>query len=283
MKMKSDYTRTEVETCLSVIVELMTYLKKYRDHIVLVGGWVPYFLYKVMGEEKDKHIGSLDVDLVLNFLLIPEQDYETIADILKERGYENRRDRKGEIIPASYERTFIDKDNIKRIIQVDFLAPEYEGTAKSKRHQRIQEILARKSRGADLVFENFIEKEIEAQMPNGAMNKVRIKIANLCSIITMKGFAFDDRGSEKDAYDIYWLFKNHPRGKSGIIKDLSDMKLNKLVFQSLSLIKENFKSIDSLGPIAVANFLEPINDEEKEMLIRDAYETINRILNQLGI
>ena len=29
------------------------------------------------------------------------------------------------------------------------------------------------------------------------------------------------------------------------------------------------------------DFLEPIDDEEKEILIRDAYETINRILRYL--
>jgi hypothetical protein len=282
LKVKSLYTKGEVRACLSVIVELMTYLKKYRDHIVLAGGWVPYFLYGEI-EAKENHVGSLDVDLVLNFLLIPEQDYQTIADILKERGYKNRKDRKGNIIPASYERTFIDENNIERTVRVDFLAPEYGGTAKSKRHQRVQEILARKGRGADLVFDNCIEREIEARMPNGAMNKVKIKIANLCSIITMKGFAFNERSSEKDAYDIYWLFKNHPNGENGIIQEFSRMRHNKLVVQALFLIKEHFKNIDSLGPVAVANFLEPITDEEKELIIRDAFETINRIMEGLKI
>lgn len=283
MKVKSQYTKAEVKACLSVIVELMTHLKKYREHIVLAGGWVPYFLYGEAGIEEDRHIGSLDVDLVLNFLLIPEQDYQTIADVLEERGYKNRKDRKGNITPASYERTFIDEDNIERTVQVDFLAPEYGGTAKNKRHQRIQEILARKGRGADLVFNNCVEREIEARMPNGAVNKIKIKIANLCSIITMKGFALNERGSEKDAYDIYWLFKNHPEGENGIIQELSRMKHNKLVVQSLSFIKEHFKNIDSLGPVAVTNFLEPIGDEEKELIIRDAYETINRIMERLKI
>lgn len=283
MKVKSQYTKTETNACFSVIVELVTYLKKYRDHIVLVGGWVPYFLYGEHKTEEGKHVGSLDVDLALNFILIPEQDYQTISDILEERGYKYRKDRKGNIIRASYERNFIDENNLEHTVQVDFLASEYGGSSKDKRHQRIQEILARKGRGIDLVFENCCEREIEARIPNGAMNKIKIKVANFCSIIVTKGFAFYERGSEKDAYDIYWLFKNHPKGNKGIVRELSKMKDNKLVAESLRFIKERFSNLDSLGPIAVVNFLEPISDEEKEIIIRDSYETINRTMEYLKI
>jgi len=61
------------------------------------------------------------------------------------------------------------------------------------------------------------------------------------------------------------------------------LKNNKLVSGSLRFIKERFKNLDSLGPIAVCNFLELIDDEEKEILIRDAFETINRIMKYLQI
>jgi len=56
------------------------------------------------------------------------------------------------------------------------------------------------------------------------------------------------------------------------------MKGNKLVAESLDLIRERFRNLDSLGPVAVANFLEPLDDEEREIIIRDSYETINRLL-----
>ncbi len=283
MKAKSQYTSAQTNACVSVIVELITYLHKYSKHIVLVGGWVPYFLYDNYKTEKMNHVGSLDVDLALNFLLIPEQDYQTITDILNERGYKNRKDRIGKIIQASYERTFLDESNIEQTVQVDFLAAEYGGLGKKRRHQKIQEILARKGRGIDLVFDNCVEREIVARIPNGAVNKVKIKVANLCSIIATKGFAFYERGSEKDAYDIYWLFRNHPEEEKGIIQELSKMKGNELVAESLDLIKERFRNIDSLGPVAVANFLEPMDDEEREIIIRDSYETINRIMKYLHI
>lgn len=116
MKLKSQYSSVETNAYFSIIVELMTYLKKYSHNIVLVGGWVPYFLYGDLKAKEQKHVGSLDVDLALNFLLISEQNYQTIADILEERGYKNRKDRKGNIMPASYERTFTDENNNEKII-----------------------------------------------------------------------------------------------------------------------------------------------------------------------
>jgi len=178
MKLKSQYSSAKTNSCFSIIVELMTYLKKYSHNIVLVGGWVPYFLYGDIKAEEQKHVGSLDVDLALNFLLIPEQDYQTIADILEERGYKNRKDRKGNIIHASYERTFADGNNKEQTVQVDFLASEYGGSNRNKRHQRIQDMLARKGRGIDLVFESCVERELEARMPHGARNKIKLKVAN---------------------------------------------------------------------------------------------------------
>jgi hypothetical protein len=283
MKTASLYADAQVNACFSVIVELMTYLKKYGSHIILVGGWVPYFLYGEINEKSKKHVGSLDVDLALNFILIPEQDYQTIADILEERGYVNRKDRRGNIINASYERTFTDENNREHTVQVDFLASEYGGSSKNKRHQRIQEILARKGRGVDLVFENCVEREIEARMPNRAINKVKIKVADLCAIMVMKGFALQERGSEKDAYDIYWLIKNHPQGETGVIQELQNMKSNKLVSEALFYVRDTFEKVESIGPVAVANFLEPVSEEEREILTRDAFETVNRVMKMLEI
>lgn len=68
MVTKADYVKDEVETCLSVMVELMTLLREFNDDIVLVGGWVPYFLFR---DKKDKHTGSLDIDVALNFKKSP--------------------------------------------------------------------------------------------------------------------------------------------------------------------------------------------------------------------
>jgi hypothetical protein len=85
MVTRSDYPKDEVEACLSVLVEFITLLGEFKDSIVLVGGWVPYFLIE---EGKQEHTGSLDIDAALDFKSISSETYSTILNLLKERGYE---------------------------------------------------------------------------------------------------------------------------------------------------------------------------------------------------
>jgi len=105
MKLKSEYSTREIEACVIVMRELFTYLKPYRNQIVLVGGWVPYFLlekYTPPGSEYDQHVGSLDIDIALDAFSIPTDAYKTILEILNERGFYHRKDNLGKDIPTSF-------------------------------------------------------------------------------------------------------------------------------------------------------------------------------------
>jgi len=84
MVVRDDYSKKEVDGCLSVLVELMTILGEFRDNMVLVGGWIPYFL---MEKNRHEHVGSLDIDIALDFQKISDDTYKTILQLLKSRGY----------------------------------------------------------------------------------------------------------------------------------------------------------------------------------------------------
>jgi hypothetical protein len=122
---------------------------------VLIGGWVPYFLLKKYKypEEYDQHVGSFDIDVALDAFSIPTDAYKTILEILNERGFYHRKDNLGKDIPASFLKKIIFKDEEEIEVQIDFLAPEYGGAPKKRRHQVIQDMLARKGRGTDIVFD----------------------------------------------------------------------------------------------------------------------------------
>ena len=134
--------------------ELFLYLKPYRNQIALIGGWVPYFLlekYKHPGDHAP-HVGSLDIDIALDAFSIPETAYKTILEILSGRNIHQRKDALGREIPASYVKKVILANGKEIEVRIDFLAPEYGGTPKKRRHQIVQEMLARKGRGTDIVF-----------------------------------------------------------------------------------------------------------------------------------
>ena len=63
MVTQRDYSAELVKAAHSVLLELFHLFGEYREHIVLVGGWVPEFLFS---KHDTHHVGSIDVDLALN-------------------------------------------------------------------------------------------------------------------------------------------------------------------------------------------------------------------------
>jgi len=274
MVTKFNYEKKEVDICLSVIVEIMTILGEYRDSIVLVGGWVPYFLIE---DKKEAHIGSIDIDLALDFNVISDSAYRTILELLEKRGYE-----KGSQ-PFIFTRSIKYKDGNTYTIEIDFLSGEYSGTGKSHRTQKIQDINARKARGCDLVFQDNLTVSIKNPMPDGSLNQISIKLANAIPFLVMKGMALWDRYKEKDAYDIYFIIKNYPGGLEELAKTFKYVKSNKLVQEGLGKILTKFDSIDAVGPTWLVKFLDIEDDEEIDRIKRDVYERVNILMEKLGI
>ena len=68
------FEENEANRSQAVLLEIMTILGSYREHIYLVGGWAPYFLLKLFQRPEDtfEHVGSIDIDLVIDFTQIEE-------------------------------------------------------------------------------------------------------------------------------------------------------------------------------------------------------------------
>jgi len=271
---RSDYKKDEVEICLSVMVELMTLLGPYRDHLVLVGGWVPYFLFP---EKKQEHTGSLDIDIALDFRNISDNAYRTILQLLQGRQYQQ-----GEQ-PFIFYRTIETKPGVTVTVEIDLLAGEYGGTGRTHRTQQIQDVRARKARGCDLVFQNNVSIKLHERMPDGAQNEVTIKIANVVPFLVMKGMAIWESYKEKHAYDIYFTIRNYPGGISRLVRAFKPFISNKIVREGLAKIRAKFQDINAVGPVWVANFMEIDDEEEKEQIKRDAFEYVKALLDALAI
>ncbi len=85
MVSKSQYGDKEVRACKAVLLELVHLLGEIKDEMVIIGGWVPTFLFPQPDEPQAKrlfnhaifnpavfntrepHVGSLDIDVALDF------------------------------------------------------------------------------------------------------------------------------------------------------------------------------------------------------------------------
>jgi hypothetical protein len=222
------------------------------------------------------HVGSMDVDLALNHKKIHDEAYRLIQDLLKSRGYQQ-----GEQPFIFFRNVRVGEHEVK--VQVDFLAGEYEGTAKSHRHQKVQGVQARKVRGCDLVFEMSKEIRLEGTLPNGAHDAVSLRVASILPFFVMKGMAMETRMKEKDAWDIYYCLLNYPGEIDALAEEFRPHLHHDLVKEGLQKIAGKFASEKAFGPKSVADFEEIDDPEEQERIQRDAYERVKALLIKLEI
>ena len=278
----AQYPQKQVDISLALLFEILDALKGYGEDVVLVGGWAPYFLLKKFsGSGEQEHVGSLDADLALNFRHIPEDAYETILETIQRIGYSQRINAAGKPIPASFQKT-VTVDGIPYAMQLDFLAGEYGGTAKSHRHQHVQEILAHKARGADLVFDQHYTENVEGTLLNGARITVRMNFANEIAIFAMKGICMGQRSKPKDFYDLYMLAKHFKDGPADLAEQLTPHAKNPLLQEAIANVKRYFRIPEDFGPTSVADFLGEDDPESREILCRDAFEVVTAVLAQIA-
>jgi hypothetical protein len=168
-------------------------------------------------------------------------------------------------------------------VEVDFLAGEYGGTGRGHRTQKVQDLQARKARGADLVFDSPVEMTLDGTLPGGARDSVTLRIAAVVPFIVMKSMALDSRLKEKDSWDIYYCLRHYPGGTEAVVAALRPHADEGLVREGLEKLAKHFRSVDSLGPTQVADFDEITDPEDRERVRRDALERVQYVLRQLGI
>jgi hypothetical protein len=271
---RHDYTATALQAVKNVLVELVQILGEFRDHIVVVGGSVPGLLLRGAAEP---HIGTLDIDLALDFRNIPEASYQTLLKALTSRGYRQG----GQPFQFFRDVPFSNRDPVT--VEVDLLAGEYGGTGGSHRTQVVQDARARKARGCDLVFENNQIVSIEGELPGGGHLTVQCRVAAIVPFLIMKGMALADRLKEKDAYDIYYCVRRYPGGIAALAEAFRPHIGNGLVREGLAKIKEKFLSPDHAGSKWVADFLEINEPEERAIQQRAAYELLTALFRALAI
>jgi hypothetical protein len=268
---------------MSVYLEIMTILGAYRDALVLVGGWAPYFILERFGHEDGdfRHVGSIDIDIAVDHRRVSPDQYASIVGRLERHGYRQRLDRLGQPIPFIFDRTVALRDGRETDIEVDFLAGEYEGTGRSHRHQRVQhDLLARKARGCDVVFDHCFEYELSGILPDGAENTVQVKIADIVGCLTMKGITLGERYHDKDAYDVHSVIAHYRGGPAGAALAVRPHLGKALVREGIDTIARRFQSIRSVGPLGVGRFLAS-DSVEQERITADAFVNVGEFIKIL--
>ncbi len=272
------YDQAITKVSFSVLAEVFTILGAYRDALVLVGGWVPYFLLKRHQRADDlfQHVGSIDIDLAVDGSKVDSAQYATMERLLRERQYDVALDIKGKPIPNCYERRVqlpVGGESVG--LRVDFLTPPASGKSDGHRHVEIQDgFLARKAKGCEAAFRFMTNVEIAATLPEGGQVKVNAQMADLAGCVTMKDIVLGERFKEKDAYDVYALAAHVEGGPKNLAEVVKPHRNDSLVKEALVSIGKVFDAREANGPAWVAAFLQPASPIERERLITDAFMVV---------
>src|SRR5262249_16327914 len=134
-----------------------------------------------------------------------------------------------------------------------------------------------RTRGLELAFVDRHSVELDGLTIEGDRAKRTVQVGGLGAMLVLKAFAFDNRGAEKDAYDIYYLL--HELGVDAAVEALNRCLADKDhatdVEDALALLKRDFSDMDGVGAGSVARFM---NDELNEDLRADVVGAVGAVV-----
>ena len=266
----TDHKEKVIKATRQVLLEVFKLLENFHESLILVGGWVPIM---IIPEAEDKHVGTLDVDLVINDKSLIETGSETIEDILLANGYHH------EAEPGRYFKT-IEIDGKTIAVPVDFLTSEQRYIPRNE-FVDITGIHAITSPGCELSFEANEKISIEGNLPDGSHYSTVIKSAGIAALIVMKAHAMNIRKKSKDAYDIWFCLANYPGNIESIANAFKPYVEKDSVKTALALLSEYFRSIDDKGPRDVVKEEGSSDPDYRMFLQQDSFQRVQALLNSI--
>ena len=267
----SDYSGRDVEAARRVMAELAQILGSYREAFVLIGGWVPDLL---LPEAIPRHVGSLDVDLLLNPNKLKSGKYADILDLIEQRGY-CRTDQS-----FKYTKEVLLGGGPAIGVDVDFLIPEGAKTDKleSKPGFRAIDLEA----GWMALSASKI-RDYEGTTMQGGRNLVKLAVVQIEAFVVLKAFAIDRRDKEKDAYDLVFTMRNWPGASRAVAERIRPYLEDEIVQKAIDILGSKFRSAKDYGPQSVARFLDSGDPDEKAFHAEDAFQRVGSLLGALAL
>ncbi len=246
----ADYAPGCSEPVRRTCLEVATRLGDFREQMCVVGGLVPSLIIDQArrGSGVEEHIGTIDLDLGLSVAVLDDQLYEKIAKRLRDADFSP--DTKSAGKPTT--QRWVSRQGVT----VDFLIPPSSSADRGGRLRNLEEGFAAIITPAlDLAFEDVQEVELAGALPSGGMAERTIQVCGPGAFIVLKALAFDKRGKPKDAYDLYYVLRNHPDGFERIGQRIRGFGDRSEVHEAVSVLQRDFVHVDAVGPARVAEFL----------------------------
>jgi hypothetical protein len=252
------YAPEQVQRVRATCLYLATKLGDLMDDLVVVGGLVPSLVIDQtpLPEETSPHVGTMDLDIGLAFVLVAEHHYQAITERLRRAGFQPDVNEQGN---PTRQRWRISKPPVT----VDFLIEPADANDRPGKLFNIeQDFAAVIAPGLHLAFENRRKVRLEGLTILGEPATREIWVCGAGAYVVLKALAFGIRGENKDAYDLFYLIRNYGKGVSDVAVELKPLLKDGSAIRAVTFLRRDFQSSGSVGPRRVAEFLFDREDAE---------------------
>ena len=255
----------------------------------LVGGLVPRYLAPEQPPDVPSHVGTTDVDVVLNVsVLAAKGTYDKLRRQLKDSGFERYRPTPD--APQSSWQWAYQIDG--RQIVVEFLQ-HTDDPEQSSRLAVIdgEDVAACQILHAGLAHGWYAKQHVRVQLPNGdGITTETVRHADAVAFIVLKALAFDSRHERKDAADLVHVMRYaHPMHELVEIfaERMKAGQHTQALEQALDALERRFCD-DQLtegylkdGPAKFASFHDIVDIDERTLEQREVSGMVSHFLKLL--
>jgi hypothetical protein len=276
-KRASEYTSEQAELVRATCLYVATKLGDLMDDLVIVGGLVPSLIIDqgALPEDVDAHVGTMDLDVGLQIALLDEGRYRKLSERLRDAGFKMDTNDKGN---STRQRWVITGDGT---VTVDFLIqPSVAGDQGGKLRNIEPDFAACIAPGLRCAFQDRQRITLEGRTLFNEKASRDIWVCGAGAYVVLKALAFDSRGENKDAYDLYYVVRNFGSGVHDVAAKLQPLLGDADTQKALSILRRDFLDPGMVGPSRVAAFLMGERDDD---LQADVVGFLSQLLSKIAM
>jgi len=255
----AEYPGAQSDAVRELCLYVATKLGDVMDDLLVVGGLVPSLIVDQppLGDAVEPHVGTMDLDVGLRVSLLSEGRYRKLTARLRDAGFSMDTNDAGN---RTRQRWSVSST---RSATVDFLIPPTREGDKGGRLRDIEpDFAAIIAPGLHCAFRDRKRVTLTGTTIFGEQATRELWVCDAGAYVVLKALAFDSRGENKDAYDLYYVVRNYGAGPQDVGVKLRALLDDAEAQRAVAILQRDFAAPDAVGPKRVARFLSGGDDAD---------------------
>lgn len=239
-----------VEAVRATCLYVATKLGNLMDDLIVVGGLVPALLIDQGAQSPNEaHPGTMDLDIGLTLGLLKDGRYRALGEALRGAGFAPDVSEQGNLTRQRWRTEGLER------VTVDFLIPADGPDDRGGKIQNIEpDFAAIITPGLHLAFQDRYQVKLSGVTIRGERATRDVWVCGPGAYVVLKALAFDDRGENKDAFDLYYMLRHYGSGVEDVVARSRPLLGDASARKALDVLRRDFCNNDDVGPCRVAQF-----------------------------